>query len=71
MNEKPTPFEMLGPVDTGPEMKWKHYLYRDNPSMLALCGTTCTSRGPYNSMPGRPCPDCERVWERIRRERGL
>jgi len=68
MSEKPTTFEMLGPVDTGPEADWCHW--GNATTGVAMCGERDLV-GANNGnaiLPGElMCPDCAR----IRRERTL
>jgi len=68
MNEKPTTFEMLGPVDTGPERKWVHWAWPR--AKHRFCGEPASGKS-VTMATGLMCPDCERVWQRIKRERGL
>ena len=57
--------EKLGPIDLGPEQKWCHYRYPEEPA--TLCGLPRS--GPIRFTPSpdkRLCPDCIRVWDIIR-----
>lgn len=67
-------FELLGPLDLGPEPIWRHIpacgleAWREAGGPLpveTLCGHV--SKTKRHSSVGRPCPDCER----IARARGL
>lgn len=63
---KPVTFELLGPVDLGPEGDWIHLGFKG--VHVALCGEATEADVDISGgIPGRCCPDCER----IARERGL
>jgi hypothetical protein len=54
---------LLGPVDTGPPQKWIHITaHRTAGPTTAFCGAIVrNASSPYGTLPGRRCPDCERI----------